>query len=257
VSAYCLCENAGLTQSQIEALTPGSTLAAFEAVTAAQIPASTSFESDSILPAISGWYSGTPGGAVTANSANSWVIQYAPGPLFAKIQVTAITGASATNAGHVTFMYGVQTTVGGAFTATANQMVDVTAGPVYFDFATQAVGTASAWSIKFSGYNIHVNGGVSGSGGVVAVISTDPFSSINAAYAASIPPQVFSTDAFGSFFAAHPWYHYDPVLHQIFPRFETYFIRRGTTTYKLQVSGFYSSTAAPFHYTFRAVKLTN
>ncbi|HZI28286.1 MAG TPA: hypothetical protein VFD64_09005, partial [Gemmatimonadaceae bacterium] len=65
VTAACLCANANATVAELQAMTPANQLAAFEAVTSATIPASTSFVADVLNPAISGWFAGT-GASATA-----------------------------------------------------------------------------------------------------------------------------------------------------------------------------------------------
>ncbi|HSA54453.1 MAG TPA: HmuY family protein [Gemmatimonadaceae bacterium] len=257
--AYCLCANENATDAAVMAMTPENQLAAFESVEATDIPAESAFEADVLNPAISGWYSGTPGGAVTAVPSRSWILRKGTtSALLGKFRVTGISGATATHPGSVTFEYAIQPSAGAPFGATQTETVDVSTGPVYFDLATGSVSTAASWDVQFSGYDIRLNGGVSGSGSVSAVVDEQmPFGQITAQYAGFVPPQAFRADAFGGVFASSPWYRYNitGTDNQIWPTFNVYLVKRGDEVFKVQLTGYYSETGTPRQITIRSARL--
>jgi len=260
VEGFCLCQNASATNADLQAMTADNQLAAFESVSAADIPATASFETDQLAPSISGWYSAAGPGA-TAVASRAWIVREGSASVvLAKFQVTSIQNATSSTAGSVTFEYAVQASAGAAFGATASRTVDLSSGPVYFDLTTGAVTNSSDWDLKFEGWNIRVNGGVSGGGSVRAVLdATTPFATIDAAYAASAPAQAFSADSYGGVFAANRWYRYNitGTDNQIWPTFSVYLVRRGTEVFKVQLVGYYAADGTPRQITVRYAKLTN
>ncbi len=261
VAAYCLCQNDGRTNAEIQAMTPDNQLASFDAIGAAAIPSASSFTSDQLDPVISGWYSGVPGTAgVSPAPGRAWIVREGAGTVvLAKVQVTGVTGGTATSPGTVTFQYAVQPSAGAAFGPVQTQTVSTAAGPVYFDLTTGQVTSAANWDLQFDGWNIRVNGGVSGTGTVKAVLDmTTPFANIDAAYAATAPAQAYRADIFSGVFAQHAWYKYNitGTDNQIWPTFQVYLLRRGTTVFKVQLIGYYSASGAPRNITVRYAKLT-
>ena len=259
VLAYCICQNAQASNDAIRTMTPDNQLAAFENVTAASIPPDSAFRGDVLNPVISGWYSGTPGPAVTPQSSRSSIIRKGTSsPVLSKFRVIGITGATATNAGTIEFEYAIQPSPGAPFGPVRSAQADVRGGPVYFDLTAGAPGTSSAWDLRFSGYQIRLNGGVSGPGGLSAVPDfTTPFAQIDAAYAASAPPQAYRSDSYAGVFAASPWYRYNitGTDNQIWPTFNVYLVKRGNEVFRLQIVSYYSVTGAPRHITFRYARL--
>lgn len=259
VEGFCLCANAAATNGELAAMTPENQAAAFEAVTAADIPAA-GFTSESLDPVINGWFSGS-GAAATPVTSRSFILRKAPGGsvILAKLQVTAISGATAAAPGQVTFQYAIQPSAGAAFGATQTSTVNVTAGtPVYFDLGASAVSTSAAWDIAFDGWAIRTNGGVSGTAGVGAVPdNVTAFASIDAAYAGSAPAQAYRSDRFAGVFGQNAWYRYNitGTDNQIWPTFDVYLVRRGSAVYKVQLTGYYSAAGAPRNITIRYARL--
>jgi hypothetical protein len=258
VTAYCLCENADATASELQAMTPANQLAAFEAVTAADIPAASSFSADDLNPAVSGWVSGT-GATATAAPGKSWIIRRSNGGvILAKFRVTAVTGATATTAGSVTVEYAIQPSTGAPFGPVSTRTLDLSAGPVYLDLASGPVSASSPWDLRFSGYEIRTNGGVSGSGGVSAVIDeTMPFAQISSQYAAFAPAVAYRSDSYGGVFVSSPWYKYNitGTDNQIWPNFNVYLIRRGDDVFKVQITSYYNASGTSRQITLRSVQL--
>ncbi len=254
VSAYCLCQNATATNAEIAAMTPDNQLAAFDAVGAADIPAAASFVTDELSPAISGWASSTDA-AATVVAGRAWLLREGTTTvILGKFAVTQIVGATSANPGSVTFAYAVQSAPGGAFGATQTATVNTATGPVYFDLASGAVSTSANWDVQFDGWNIRLNGGVSGGGTQKALLDVStPFASIDAAYTATAPAQAFRGDAFSGVFGQNPWYKYNitGTDNQIWPTFNVYLVRRGSAVYRVQLTGYYSATGAPRNITIR------
>lgn len=254
VSVACVCANAAATNTELQAMTPAGELTDFDSVTAATATGAT-FGSDQLLPAIGGWYTGA-GAAATVTPNRAWIVREgSASAVLGKFRVTQLSGASASYAGQVTIEFAVQPASGQPFGATQTATVNVAAGgPVYFDLTTGAVTDASNWDLRFEGWAIRVNGGVSGSGTVRAVLDTSTaFANITATYAGFVPPQAYSADAFAGVFNQSPWYRYNITGsdNQIWPTFNVYLLRRGTTTFKVQLINYYGPAGQPRQITVR------
>lgn len=258
VSGYCVCQNAQATNAQLQAMNGDNQLAAFDAVAAAQIPADAQFKPDLLSPVIAGWYAGTaPNVAPTPSLA--WIIRKgSTSVILGKFRVTAISGATATSPGTVTFEYALQPSAGAPFGAVQSKTVTVGSSAVYFDLAAGAVSTSAQWDIAFNGYAIRVNGGVSGSGTMMAVPdNATPFASITSAYAATAPAQAYRTDEFGGVFSASRWYKYNitGTDNQIWPTYNVYLLKKGASVYKVQLTAYYGTNGASRQITIRYRKL--
>ncbi|HEY8483010.1 MAG TPA: HmuY family protein [Longimicrobiales bacterium] len=258
VVGHCICQNASATNAQLQAMTPESELADFEAVTAAQIPTDDSdWQSDALVPAISDWYRyDFQTHRVSPASDKVWLIRAAEGVAYAKFRVVGIEGASQANAGKVTFEFAVQAAKGAPMGAAQTATVDLSSGgKVYFDLVKGAVSDASDWDLVFEGYTIRVNGGVSGSGQAGAVAMTASFDEITDA--SQVPS--YPGDAYGGVFDSHRWYRYNITGsdHQVWPTYDVYLIKRGTEVYKLQITSYYGPAGEARRVTFRYARLTN
>ena len=258
VTAYCLCANAAVTASELQAMTPANQLAAFDAVTAASVPAASNFVADALNPAVSGWVAGTAA-AAAAVPGRSWIIRRGTGGvILGKFRVTAVSGATATSAGSITVEYAIQPSSGAAFGAAETRTIDLSGGPVHLSLSSGPVSASGAWDLRLSGYEIRTNGGVSGSGGVSAVLdTTTPFSEITASYASTAPAVAYRSDAYGGVFVTSPWYRYNitGTDNQIWPTFNVYLIRRGEEVFKVQLTGYYGATGTPRQITVRSVQV--
>ena len=258
VTAFCLCDNASASVSELQAMTPANMLAEFDAVAEANIPATSSFTADALSPAVSGWVTGAAASAaVTPNK--SWIIRRSTGGvILGKFRVTGVSGATATSAGSVTVEYSIQPSSGAAFGAVSTRTLDLASGPVYLDLANGPVSATSAWDLRLSGYEIRTNGGVSGTGGVSALIDdTTPFAQITSEYASFAPAVAYRSDSYGGVFVTSPWYMYNitGTDNQIWPNFNVYLIRRGNDVFKVQITSYYNLAGAARHITVRSVQL--
>lgn len=259
VSVHCLCANEAATTAQLQGFTAANQLAGFEAVTATQIPAETSFAGDSLSPGISEWFTGT-GAAATANSSRSWIVRRGSTTInLGKFRVTSLANASAQNAGVISFEFATQPAAGGAFNAVTQASVDVRQGPVYYDLTNKATTTATGtWDLRFSNFEIRTNGGVSGTGTVMTLLdSQTPFASIDATYAGTAPAVAYKRDAYAGVFVSRPWYKYNitGTDNQIWPMFNVYLVKRGTEVYKVQLTSYYNTAGTSRQITIRSARL--
>ena len=258
VEAYCLCQNAAATTADLQAFTADNQLPYFDSVGIGDVPVTAAWVTDQLAPVINGWYTGSGASAAVATG-KSWITREGSGTvLLGKLQVTGLSGQTTAKAGQVTFQFAVQPTAGAAFSATQTATVNTATGVVYFDLTSGAVTDASNWDLAFDGWTIRVNGGVSGSGTVRAVLDgSTPFANIDAAYAATAPAQAFRADSYSGVFSQNPWYRYNITGsdNQIWPVFNVYLLRRGATVYKVQLTGYYSATGVPRNITVRYAKL--
>lgn len=249
VTGACVCQNAAATDAQILAMTAESETADFDAVT---VPASASFVTDQLTPAMAGWYTGS-GASATAVASRAFLLRLADGSSFAKGHVVAIQGASATSAGRVTLEYAVQTSATAAFGGTKTITLDgttATASAAGADLNADANSvTPTDWDLRVDGWNILVNGGVSGPGAAGIASTTASFDSITTASTVS---QAYRTDVYAGIFGSNRWYKYNLAGdNRISPTYDVYLLKRGTTVYKLQITNYYSATNQPRHITFR------
>lgn len=257
-TAFCLCGNADATVAELQAMTPANQLASFNAVTSASVPAASQFIADDLNPAISGWFTGT-GSTAAAVPARAWIIRRTNGSvILGKFRVTGIAGASATSAGSVTVEYAMQPATGAPFGPGETRTIDVSGGPVYLNLETGTVASTGSWDLRLSGFEIRVNGGVSGTGGVSAVLDeTMPFNQITAQYAAFAPAVAYRSDSYGGVFVTSPWYRYNitGTDNQIWPNFNVYLVRRGETVYKIQIISYYGADGTPRQITVRSSRV--
>jgi len=257
VSGWCLCQNEAATDAQVQAFTEEGNLPAFTAATAAQAPADpAAWRVDSLTSAISGWWSyNMTTHTVTADPSKVFYVRTAEGAAFAKLRVVALEDAQRAHAGKVTLEYAVQPTSTAPLGETKQTTVDVSGGRVYFDLVNGAVSSASDWDLALEGYDIRVNGGASGGGQAGAVVATEAFDDIT--NAAAPPANVFKGDSYGGVFKAKPWYRYNLTGddHQIWPTFNVYFLKRGDTVYKVQLTSYYGPAGETRRITLRYAKL--
>lgn len=255
VEGFCVCQNDGATNDQIRAMTANGELADFEAVTAANIPTDDdAWISDALTPAFAGWWSyDFATHTVTPVTDNSWIVRTASGDDFVKLRVAAMAGASRQGPDQVTLE--VATWDGSAYGATRTIVLDATGGPVSVDLLTGAVNGAS-WDLRLEGFNFRANGGVSGEGSAAVLDAGVPFAETPAVSEA--PSSVFAVDEFGGVFDEHPWYRYNlEGNHQIWPNYNVYIVRSGSSVYKLQLISYYNPRdGEERHVSFRYAPLT-
>lgn len=251
VTAACICQNATATGEEVLAMTSESERPDFEAVTS--VPPGAAFESDVLTPAITGWYTGTGAGAA-ADTTKSWLVRLADSTSFALLRVRGINGANASNPGIVTLEYRLQTSAAAALgpvqtfdvlSSAGIQRVDLNAGTLSSN--------ATAWDIAVDGFNIRVNTGISGAGKAGAATNAAAFAATTTAVTAA---NAYRPDAYAGVFGSSRFFRYNIAGdHRISPTFDVYLIRRGSRTYKLQITGYYNETGQSRQITFRWAEL--
>jgi hypothetical protein len=261
VRGYCLCGNENVSAAAIQTLTADNQRGAFEAVTAAQIPSDEQFAAESLIPRISGWFTGV-GAAAQANPNRTFVLlrsRVLPVPLYGKFRVTSITGSTASAPGTVTFEYTMQATGTGPLPAVRSATVTVGSAPVYFDLVAGATSSASGtWDIQFDGFLIRANSGASGGAGHLVAPPVDgAFGTLDLAALRATPNAAFGQDQLGGPFGARPWYQYNVTGTdlQIWPNFNVYLVKKGDRVYKVQLTGYYDVTGKARVITVRQARL--
>jgi HmuY protein len=248
VTGFCVCQNAAATDAEILAMTPESELADFEAVTA--VPAGATFTADALTPAIAGWFTGS-GATAVADPSKTFLVRLADSLAYAKVHVTSLQGASATSAGKVTLEFAVQPSPAASLGPTQTLEVDLTtAGARNVDLNTGSLTSSPTdWDLRFDGFTIRVNSGVSGPGKGGAAAGTGTFASITTAKTAD---QAYRADVYAGVFGAQRWYKYNLAGdNRISPTFDVYLVKRGSAVYKLQLLNYYNTTGSPRFVTFR------
>ena len=251
VAGFCVCQNETATNAQVIAMTSASELADFEAVTSASLPAGDAWVSDELTLSLDDWYAYNPTThAVTAADGNVYAVRTASGTSFAKLHVIDIAGATQTHAGTVTFAYALQDVAGAVFGDVDTVSVDVSGGAVRFDLESGAVTTADGWDLWFEGWSIRLNGGASGSAMAGAYLTGESFEAVTDASEA--PAVAFAGDAFAGIFGQHAWFRYNLQNdHQVYPTYDVFLISTGDGVYKVQLTGYYSTTGESRHISFR------
>lgn len=126
--------------------------------------------------------------------------------------------------------------------------------------------SATAWDISFNATTVTLNT----AGGVTAYClcehetATDAevmaftADAENATFAAVISADIPAAASFGTdVFSARKWYRYNLTGndHQIWPTFNVYLIKRGSSIYKVQITGYYDATGASRHISIRSAVL--
>jgi hypothetical protein len=254
ISVHCLCANAAATNGEVSLMTPGNQLAAFTAVTDAQIPDDSLFVSDVFAPALTGWVTGT--GAASAVDAGRLLLfrRGTANVTFVKAHVTAITGATANGPASITLEYAVQLAPGADFDTV--RTVELAAG-TRFEFTTRTAGTPTEWDVRLDGWSLRVNSGVSGAGSTLGLSFASPFAPFTAATAAQVQPTTFRRDGVASQFGVKAWYRYNVTGtdQQIWPTYNVYLVKRGSAVYKVQLIGYYNLAGEPRNITVRSARI--
>lgn len=157
--------------------------------------------------------------------------------------------------------------------ATASLTVDASTTTAFVALGTQpklVVGadttSATAWDISFNASTaaLNVSGGVSAycmcqhelatDAAIMALTADAETSTFEVITSADIPAAAsFDADVF----TPHKWYRYNLTGndHQIWPTFNVYLVKRGSTIYKIQITGYYDAAGSPRHITVRSALL--
>ena len=256
VTGFSVGNNKGATAAQVLAFTNENTRAAFDSLRDAQIPADSFFKADRLILNANAFLN-VGGAAPTANAAAFWKVRRANGA-FALVRVTAIafTGRALSS---VTFESRLQTgaTLGAAQTFT----IATGSAPLSIDLGTGTAVTPSGcnWDLLLSPaiYEIGVNSPCSagtypglatpGFAGTTAASDAPEYAPYLSVLTGPIPNSI--EDVSGPF-------RYNLNNDQrLSPTFNTYLIRNGTKTWKLQVIGYYGASGAGGFPTLRYARI--
>ena len=255
-TGYSIGNNRTATRDQVLGFTNQNTLAAFEAVGDAQIPADSLFKADRLIPNANAFLN-LGAGIPTANAAAYWKVRRANGG-FALMRVTAIAfaGRALTS---VSFEVRMQT----GTTLGAPQAFTITTGdlPLSIDLATGTVVNPNGcnWDVRLNPtlYEIDVNSicrvgtapgpATPGFAGVTSASDASEYAASLSVLTGPIPNSIENVS--GPF-------RYDLNGDQrLSPSFNTYLIRNGSRTYKLQIIGYYGTSGAGGFPTLRYARI--
>lgn len=256
VTGYGFGNNRNATKDQVLAFTNQNTLAAFDSIRDARIPADSFFKADRLIPNANAFLN-LGAGVPTANAAAYWKVRTASGG-FALVRVTAIafTGRALTS---VSFESRTQT--GAALGASVAFTIATGATPVAVNLVTGTAVTASGcnWDLLLSPsiYEISVNTacnvatypGAATPGFAATTTASD--APQYAAYLSILTGPIPSSieDLGGPF-------RYDLNGDQrLSPTFNTYLVRNGAKVYKLQVIGYYGTSGSGGFPTLRYARI--
>ena len=257
VLGYSLQNNKTLTDAQILALTAAGTLAAFDSVRVAQIPAASAFAADALVEKNAAYVNFA--GAPAANAAAYWQVRTANGG-YAAMRATAITyGQTLTS---ITIESRIQN--GALLGAVQSVTVPITGAAVSISLVTNAAATPSAcnWDIRVDPasptWAMTVNSACS-----VGTFPGPASPAFSAATAASGAPQYgpFLSGISGAIPNAYganvdPYRYNIQSNNRLSPTFNTWLLQVGTSVYKLQFINYYSEAGASGYPTIRYAKIT-
>ncbi len=256
VTGYNLQNNRTATNAQVLAFTNVNTLAAFDSVRDLRIPADSLFAADRLIPNANAFLN-LGAGVPTANAAAYWKVRTATGG-FVLMRVTAIafTGRALTS---VTFES--RTQAGTALGAPRTFSILPGSSPIAINLTTgQSVTPALCnWDVQVvpATYEITLNTACSvgtypgaatpGFAATTSASDAPSYASYLSVLTGPIPSSI--EDLNGPF-------RYDINGDQrLSPTFNTYLIRNGTKTYKLQVIGYYGTSGAGGFPTIRYARI--
>ena len=256
VVGYSMQNNKDLTDAQILALTADNTLAAFDAVREAQIPAASSFTADGLVEESAAYVNFA--GAPAANASAYWQVRTANGG-FAAMRVTAIAYNAQGNLTSITVESRLQS--GGALGAVQSVTVPFTGASVNISLVTNGAVTPSGcnWDIAVDAQSFEMTVNTACSVGTFPGPASPAFP---AATVASGAPQygAFLAGISGSIPNAYtsnidPFRYNLQSNNRLSPTFNTYLLMVGTSVYKLQVVNYYSEAGASGYPTIRYARI--
>ena len=272
VSGYNLANNAQKSTDEILTYTPENQRAAFDAIGASDIPADNAFTSEQLIEDLTGWFGQTPTGLV-ANPSRVWKLRLAGDRGYALIRVERIDNES-NNPSPTDGMAGIKVgfrlePAGGAIGAKDSVVVAMAPGSsAVINLSTKAVAAGvqpqdCSWDLRVTrAYELKVNTSSTCDTGTFPLTATED--QFNAITTASDAPQYapFISQVSGPIPATFedprgPFlYGIDPQNPQrLYPTFNIYLVKVGTSVYKVQLTGYYSATGASGFPTIRYAKI--
>ena len=148
------------------------------------------------------------------------------------------------------------------FLIDADVTIDATDSTVwiYFDLSSGTIvepetpEDSTEWDLKFQRYEIGVNGGVSGTAGVMVAYEEGTYDSFDDI--TTIPELSWNTDLEDSDddgkpeYAFESWFDYDISTHVLTPKNIVYFIETSEHTYKFRIVDYYGPNSASGYMSF-------
>jgi len=256
VTAYAMNNNKTRTDAEVLAFTIDNTLAAFDALRAASIPADTAFKTDRLEENKYGYL--TLNGAPVVNAAAFWKVKTSNGG-YAAFRATAIAYSQTGSLTSLTLESRLQT--GATLGAVQTLIIPFTGATRNVSLVTNAAVTSSgcSWDISVNPrtFEMFVNSacGVGTSpGGTSPTFANATTASDAAQYSAYIAelygPIPNSISDLGA-----PFRYNLSGTNRLHPTFNTYLIKVGTKVYKLQMTNYYSESGAGGYPTLRSARI--
>lgn len=251
VRGYNLENNVAATTDQVLAFTPDNQRPFFDGIGTTDIPAASAFSAEGLAPDFSSWFSPTSAG-LNANPLAVWKLRRSTGAgagAYALIRVSAIgNGTSPSRMNSITLQYRLQLvpgTLGAMQAATLDLPPGTTEAGLNLSTGAQVAPTPGdcAWDVSVTeAYTLSVNAGCSA--GTFPLDVSESFDALTSAadapeygpFMAQVSGPVPSTfdDPAGPFL-------YDLAGdRRLSPTFNVYLVRVGSTTYKVQLTRYYS-----------------
>jgi hypothetical protein len=258
VLGYNLANNAAADTAEILAFTPANQLAAFQAVSEADIPDDGAFTSEGLGPDFAGWFRFDPvSNGLVANPAAAWKIALASGG-HAVFRVGRIV-ASMTALDSVTFEWRLADQAGNLGTATS-LTVGTSGGQNAVSFTTGAAVAATGCGFDVSAgaaFLVTVNGACGA--GTFPLDVSEGFATIARADDAPAygPFLALISGPIPSSFTDHeaPFLYNLAGDNRLSPTFNIYLVKVGASVYKVQFTGYYDAGGASGYPTLRYAKL--
>jgi hypothetical protein len=257
VVGYSLDNNKTATDAQVIAFTVDNTLAAFDAIREAQIPADNLFVSDRLVENNVAYVSFA--GAPSANGTAYWKVRTANGG-YVLLRAAAI---AYNQTGSLTSITLETRTQSGSALGTAQQIVvPITGAPVNISLVTGAAVTPNGcnWDIQVHPQTFAMTTNAACSVGTYPGDASPTFAAATTAndapqyalflagLAGPIPNSV--TDKSAPF-----RYNLENNNNRLYPSFNTYLIKTGSNVYKLQLINYYSAAGASGYPTIRYARI--
>jgi hypothetical protein len=258
VTGYAIAENRAASNDAVLAMTASSTLAAFDALRTASIPADSLFVGDVLAQNTTAYLNF--GGVPSANATRYWKVRTANGG-YALFRVASISFTPQLAVSSLTLETRVQsgTTLGAAQTIT----ITAPTAPVSISLATASTVTANGcnWDLRFdpsvteltlvvnTACNVATSPGPSSPTFAAATSASDaaqyvPYLSV---LSGPIPNSVTEAPA--------PFRYNLAGTQRLHPAFNTYLIKSGSVVYKAQFINYYNETGTSGYITVRYARI--
>ncbi len=259
VLGYAIDNNKAATDAQVLAFTPANTLAAFDSVRDARVPADSLFKTDRLTENKQGYLN--LNGVPTANAANYWKVRLAGGA-YALLHATSIVFTPQFAVQTLTLESRVQTgtTLSAPQTLTitpANQIVSINVSTN----SVVATPTGCNWDVQFNPapnqLSLVVNSACSAGSypgptsptfaNAVSASDAPQYAAYLAQLVGPIPNSVTDKSA--------PFRYNLTGTDRLHPAFNSYLVKSGTKVFKVQVTDYYSNTGVAGFPTIRYARI--